>query len=181
MHNPSDRTQALERAADVRLLIFDVDGVLTDGCLYLGDDGQEYKAFHSRDGHGMKALQATGVRIAIITGRTSQVVTRRMADLGVVHVYQGCHSKVAALAALLEATGCAAAEAAFVGDDLPDLPVMRRVGFAVAVQNADPLLKRHCHWETSSSGGHGAAREVCDLIMEAQGTLQRALEEWLLE
>ncbi len=169
----------LERAARIRLLAFDVDGVLTDGRLYLADDGQEYKAFCSRDGHGMKALQSTGVRIAIITGRTSQVVARRMKDLGVVHVYQGCLSKHLALATLLEETGCSAAETAFVGDDVPDLPVLRRVGFAVAVRNADPIVKRHCHWETPHRGGRGAARDVCDLIMDAQGTLQGVLRAYL--
>ncbi len=169
----------LERALRVRLLIFDVDGVLTDGRLYFSDEGHEYKAFHSRDGQGMKALQSTGVQIGIITGRTSQVVTRRMADLGVVHVYQGCHAKQEALAQLLAATGCSATEAAYVGDDAPDLAVMRRVGLAIAVQDADPLVKAHCHWVTPSPGGRGAARDACDLIMKAQGTLEGVLKPYL--
>ncbi|CAK0775199.1 3-deoxy-D-manno-octulosonate 8-phosphate phosphatase KdsC [Gammaproteobacteria bacterium] len=169
----------LERAARIQLLVFDVDGVLTDGSLYLGDDGQEYKAFHSRDGHGMKLLQATGVQIAVITGRTSQVVRHRMAGLGVTHVYQGYLEKLPAFYELLEATGYVASEAAFVGDDVIDLPVMLRAGLAVAVQDAHPLVKRHCHWQTSNRGGRGAAREVCELIMEAQGTLQGVFDTYL--
>jgi len=169
----------LERAARIRLLVFDVDGVLTDGSLYLGDDGQEYKAFHSRDGHGMKLLQSTGVQIAIITGRTSQVVSHRMAGLGVTHIYQGYSEKLPAFRALLETTGYSAAETAFVGDDVLDLPVMLRVGLAIAVQDAHPLVKRHCHWQTSHRGGRGAAREVCELIMEAQSTLQGILDAYL--
>jgi 3-deoxy-D-manno-octulosonate 8-phosphate phosphatase (KDO 8-P phosphatase) len=174
MHN------ILKQAARVRLLIFDVDGVLTDGNLYLGDDGQEYKAFYSRDGHGIKLLQSTGVQIAIITGRTSQVVIHRMANLDIHHVYQGYLEKLSAFQSLLKDTGCSALETAFVGDDVIDLPVMRRVGFSVAVQDAHPLVKQHSHWQTPNRGGRGAVRDVCDLIMEAQGTLQGIIDSYLM-
>jgi 3-deoxy-D-manno-octulosonate 8-phosphate phosphatase (KDO 8-P phosphatase) len=169
----------LERASRVRLLVFDVDGVLTDGSLYLGDDGQEYKAFYSRDGHGIKLLQSTGVQVAIITGRTSQVVLHRMSSLGIIHVYQGYLEKISAFRRLLEETGYSALETAFVGDDIIDLPVMQQVGFAVAVQDAHYLAKRHSHWCTPNRGGRGAARDVCDLIMEAQGTLGGVIDSYL--
>jgi 3-deoxy-D-manno-octulosonate 8-phosphate phosphatase (KDO 8-P phosphatase) len=169
----------LEKAARVRLVIFDVDGVLTDGSLYLGDDGQEYKAFHSRDGHGMAMLQESGVAIGIITGRSSQVVRLRMESLGVRHVHQGQRDKRAAYEQLKTDLGLGDDEVAFVGDDVVDLPVMRRVGLAIAVQDAHPAVKQHAHWQTPSRGGRGAARDVCELLMEAQGTLGPALARYL--
>ena len=164
------------KAAAIRLIIFDVDGVLTDGSLFLGDDGQEYKAFNSKDGHGMVMLQQTGVQIAIITGRTSEVVRIRMASLGVQHVYQGKRDKLPAYAELKQVTGLDDAQIAYVGDDVVDLPVMTRVGLAIAVQDAHELAKQHAHWITPSGGGRGAAREVCELIMDAQGNLQRLMQ-----
>ncbi|HHB13045.1 MAG TPA: 3-deoxy-manno-octulosonate-8-phosphatase KdsC [Chromatiales bacterium] len=168
----------LERASRTRLVIFDVDGVLTDGSLYLGDDGQEYKAFHSRDGHGIAMLRRTEVQIAVITGRRSQVVEHRMADLGVQHVYQGRRDKLPAFQELLQRLDMAAEHTAYVGDDVVDLPVMVRVGLAVAVQDAHPLVKRHAHWITASPGGRGAAREVCELLMEGHGILERTLADY---
>lgn len=168
-----------ELATRIRLVIFDVDGVLTDGSLFIGDDGQEYKAFNSRDGHGMKMLQTTGVRIAIITGRTSEVVKHRVADLGIEHLYQGQRDKMVAFERLVHDLSLDPSEIAYVGDDLVDLPVMRRVGLAVAVQDAHPLVKQHAHWQTPSNGGRGAARDVCEMIMEAQGTLQSHLQGYL--
>ena len=169
----------LEKARQTRLVIFDVDGVLTDGSLFLGDDGQEYKAFHSRDGHGMKMLQSTGVRIGIITGRTSQVVKLRMESLGVAHVFQGQLDKLPAYRQLQTEMGLQASQIAYVGDDVVDLPIMRQVGLAIAVQDAHPLVKQHAHWLTPSPGGRGAGRDVCELIMEAQGRLQPLLEAYL--
>lgn len=169
----------LEKARQIRLVIFDVDGVLTDGSLFIGDDGQEYKAFYSRDGHGMKMLQASGVGIAIITGRSSEVVNHRVADLGIEHVYQGQRDKTVAFEHLLGELSVPAEAIAYVGDDVVDLPVMRKVGFAIAVQDAHPLVKQHAHWQTPSGGGRGAARDVCELIMEAQGTLQAQLQLYL--
>lgn len=169
----------LERAARIRLVVFDVDGVLTDGSLFLSDSGEEYKAFHSRDGHGIKMLQRTGVRVAIITGRTSHVVAHRMKDLGVTLCYQGSLEKLPVFEKVIEELRLDASHVAYVGDDVVDLPVMRRVGFAIAVQDAHPLVKKHAHWQTPNAGGRGAARDVCELIMEAQGTLAAELGKYL--
>ena len=168
-----------QKAKSIKLIIFDVDGVLTDGSLFIGDDGQEYKAFNSKDGHGMVMLQQSGVGIAIITGRTSEVVRIRMESLGIQRVYQGKREKRPAYEELKQATGLDDAEIAYVGDDVVDLPVMTRVGLAIAVQDAHPLAKQHAHWVTPSGGGRGAAREVCELIMDAQGTLPAALQHYL--
>ena len=169
----------LTKAARIRLVIFDVDGVLTDGSLFLGDDGQEYKAFNSRDGHGMKMLQSNGVTIAIITGRSSQVVSHRMASLGIEHVYQGARDKAPAYAELRDKLGLDDSQVAYVGDDVVDLPVMRQVGLAIAVQDAHELVKKHAHWQTPSHGGRGAARDVCELLLEAQGKLDDELRKYL--
>lgn len=169
----------LEQAARVRLVIFDVDGVLTDGSLFLDDQGVEYKAFHSRDGHGMKMLQLTGVAIAVITGRTSHVVVHRMENLGIRHVYQGQLDKLPAFEAICEELGVPPEAVAYVGDDVVDLPVMKRVGLAVAVGDAHALVRRHAHWTTEAAGGRGAAREVCELLMQAQGTLETELAKYL--
>ncbi len=168
----------LEKAAQVRLLIFDVDGVLTDGSLFLGDDGQEYKAFHSRDGHGIKMLMGHGVEVAIITGRSSQVVEHRMMNLGVTRVYQGQLDKTKAFAALLADMELQPEQVAYVGDDVVDLPVMRKVGLAIAVQDAHALVKQHAHWQTPNGGGRGAARDVCEMILEAQGKLAEEMEKY---
>ena len=169
----------LEKAAQIRLLIFDVDGVLTDGSLFLGDDGQEYKAFHSRDGHGIKMLLSQGVEVAIITGRTSEVVRHRMENLGVTRLYQGQHDKTQAFRQLLEELQLSAAQVAYVGDDVVDLPVMRQVGLAIAVQDAHPLVKQHAHWQTPSGGGRGAARDVCEMLLEAMGKLDEEMAKYL--
>lgn len=169
----------MQRAANVRLVIFDVDGVLTDGSLYLGDDSQEYKAFNSRDGHGMKMLQATGVDIGIITGRTSKVVEYRMESLGIKHVYQGQADKLPAFQELTEHLSLTPDQVAYVGDDVVDLPILIRVGLAIAVQDAHHVVKQHSHWTTPSPGGRAAARDVCELIMQAQGTLEAQLNHYL--
>jgi len=169
----------LEKASRIRLVVFDVDGVLTDGSLYIGDDGQEYKAFHSRDGHGIKMLLRQGVEIAIITGRTSRVVEHRMKNLGISHVYQGKLEKLPAFQELIQKLGVSEEQTAYVGDDVVDLPVMRRVGLAIAVQDAHPLVRQHSHWQTPNSGGRGAARDVCELIMEARGVLDDEMSRYL--
>jgi 3-deoxy-D-manno-octulosonate 8-phosphate phosphatase (KDO 8-P phosphatase) len=168
-----------ERASSIRAVIFDVDGVLTDGSLYLGDDGQEYKAFNSRDGHGMVMLAHSGVTLAIITGRSSEVVRIRMESLGIEHVLQGRREKLPAYEELKQQLGVDDHEVAYVGDDVVDLPVMRRVGLAVAVADAHPLVLEHAHWRTRSPGGRGAAREVCELILRAQGKLDAMLAAYL--
>ncbi len=167
------------RAAQVRLVVFDVDGVLTDGRLYYTDDGLELKAFHSRDGHGMKLLMQSGVELAIITARTSPTVSKRMESLGIRHVYQGRLEKLPAYQELIGQLGLAPEQTAYVGDDVVDLPVMTRVGLAIAVADAHPLVKRHAHWQTPHPGGRGAARDVCELIMEAQDTLDTQLQRFL--
>ena len=169
----------LDKASRIRLLVFDVDGVLTDGSLYIGDDGQEYKAFHSRDGHGIKMLLGHGIEIAVITGRTSRVVEHRMKNLGITHVYQGKLEKLPAYRELIQTLGVTEEQTAYVGDDVVDLPVMRRVGLAIAVQDAHPLVRRHSHWQTPSPGGRGAARDVCELIMEARGVLDDEMSRYL--
>lgn len=169
----------MKKAAQIRLVVFDVDGVLTDGSLFLGDDGQEYKAFHSRDGHGMKMLHSTGVELAVITGRTSRVVEHRMANLGIQHVYQGKLEKLPAFEDLLNKLEVSAAETAYVGDDVVDLPVMTRVGLAIAVQDAHPMVRQHAHWITPHGGGRGAARDVCELLLEAQGLLEAMHQHYL--
>ncbi|MDH5570694.1 MAG: 3-deoxy-manno-octulosonate-8-phosphatase KdsC [Gammaproteobacteria bacterium] len=166
----------LEKAAQIKLVVFDVDGVLTDGSLFLGDDGQEYKAFHSKDGLGMKMLQRSGVEIGIITARTSHVVLHRMQNLGIKHVYQGKEEKLPAFEELVNKLGLSFEQTAYVGDDVVDLPVMRRAGLAIAVEDAHPIAKQHAHWQTPHGGGRGAARDVCDLIMEAQQTLDAQIQ-----
>jgi len=170
---------ARERARRVRMVVFDVDGVLTDGSLFFGDDGQEYKAFNSLDGHGMKMLKSTGVELAIITGRTSQVVVHRALNLGITHLYQGADNKQIAFAELLEKSGLRAEAVAYVGDDVVDLPIMVRCGLAITVPAAPPLVKTHAHYVTTREGGRGAAREVCELVMDAQGTLAPHLSGYL--
>ena len=169
----------IEKARDIRLVIFDVDGVLTDGSLFIGDGGEEYKAFNSRDGHGMKMLQKSGVDIGIITGRTSDVVRHRMDSLGIKHVYQGQLDKLPAFEELIAKLDIPAEQVAYVGDDVIDLPILIRVGLAIAVQDAHQLVKQHSHWIAPNPGGRRAARDVCEFIMQAQGTLEGQLNYYL--
>ncbi len=170
---------ALARAAKVKLVLFDVDGVLTDGRLILGDDGQEYKAFNSKDGHGIKMLARHGVATGIITGRTSKVVEHRVRDLKIAHVHQGCAEKLPVYRKLLAELKLAPEQTAFVGDDVVDLPIMLNVGLAVAPHDAHPLVARHAHWTTPSPGGRGCARELCELILYAQGAYEREMHGYL--
>jgi len=162
------------RARAVRLAIFDIDGVMTDGTLYIGAQGEVYKAFNILDGHGVKMLQAAGVATAILSGRSSDAVVRRASELSIVHVVQGAADKLAAFDALSARLGVQPAECAFVGDDLPDLPVMKNCGFAVAVANAVDEVKACAHYVTRASGGRGAVREFCELVLRAQGQLAAA-------
>ncbi|MDH5407539.1 MAG: 3-deoxy-manno-octulosonate-8-phosphatase KdsC [Gammaproteobacteria bacterium] len=171
--------EILDKAKQIKLVIFDVDGVLTDGSLFLGDDGQEYKAFHSKDGLGMKLLQASGVEIGIITARSSHVVEHRMRSLDIRHVYQGQLDKLSAYKELIDKLALSSEQVAYVGDDVVDLPVMKQVGLAIAVQDAHPLATEHSHWQTPHNGGRGAARDVCELIMEAQGTIQQQFGKFM--
>ena len=172
-------SQVNEQAAKIKLVIFDVDGVLTNGNLFIGDDGQEYKAFHSRDGLGIAMLQNTGVEIGIITARTSTVVKVRMDSLSIKYVYQGRKEKLPAYKELLAEAGYTPEQVAYVGDDLVDLPVLREVGLAIAVADAHPFVIKHVHWQTKNNGGFGAARDVCEMIMQAQGTLEQQYARFL--
>ena len=158
----------LERARRIRLLVLDVDGVLTDGRLYLSPTGEELKVFHVRDGSGLVAVQRAGITVAIISGRDSAAVSRRAAELGIRHVRQGVVDKGAELDRLLTELGVEPVETACVGDDTPDLPMLRRVGLAVGVADAHPALLEAAHWITRAPGGRGAVREVCDLLLSAR-------------
>ncbi len=160
---------ALRCAADIELVIFDVDGVLTDGKLYYADDGHEMKAFHVHDGYAIKLLRTHGVEVAIITGRSSTIVARRAEELGIVHLYQGVEDKTAALQSLVIATGIDTARIAHVGDDLPDLALFERVGMAISVPNGHPLAVAAAQYVTTTAGGQGVARELCQLILTAKG------------
>lgn len=175
-HLPND---LLARAAAIRLAVFDVDGTLTDGHLHYSEDGRETKVFHVHDGLGLKALQRNGVKVGIITARISHPVSLRAEELGIAHVYQGQKDKRACLTGLLDALRLAPEEAAFVGDDLPDLPAMGIVGLAVATANAHPWVAERAHWRTRLIGGYGAAREVADMILAAQGKAEAERDRWL--
>lgn len=168
-----------DKAKQIRLLIIDIDGVLTDGGLHFDNQGEEYKTFNSLDGHGIRMLLECGIEVAVITGRHSAVVEHRMEDLGVKHLYQGYRDKLPAYEKLLTDTGLDPEQCAYVGDDLPDLPVMRRVGFAIAVQNAHSFVKQHGHWVTTALGGNGAVREITDFILQAQALLDAKQESYL--
>lgn len=172
-------TAISDSARQIRLLIIDVDGVLTDGGLLFDNRGEEYKRFSSLDGHGIRMLLEAGIEVAVITGRQSAIVDHRMRELGVTRVCQGSRDKRQAFETLLKDTGVEPAQVAYIGDDLPDLPIMRRTGLSIAVQNAQGFVKQHCDWVTSASGGHGAVREVTDFILHAQGLLDRMQEAYL--
>jgi 3-deoxy-D-manno-octulosonate 8-phosphate phosphatase (KDO 8-P phosphatase) len=160
-------------------MIFDVDGVLTDGTLWYGPGGDELKAFHAFDGHGMKMLASSGVACALLSGRRSAAVTARAAELGIEHVLQGIEKKRDGFETLLAQLGLKAEQAGYMGDELVDLPVLTRCGFACAPAQAPDAVRRHVHYIPAAAAGRGAAREVCELVMRAQGSLERALQEYL--
>lgn len=170
---------AVTRAARVKLMIFDVDGILTDGSLHYGPDGESTKTFNVLDGHGIKLLQQSGVMTAIISARKSPIVARRAGDLGIQHLFQGVHDKRSAFELLLADTRIDAEACGFVGDDVIDLPILLRVGFAASVPNAHMEVKSRVHYVTQASGGRGAARELCDFIIRAQGNYEAALAPYL--
>ena len=167
------------RAAKIKLLILDVDGVLTDGRIFIRDNGEEIKSFHTLDGHGLKMLQASGVQTAIITGRDAPSVGIRVKQLGINYYFKGISDKRAAYEELRAEVGVEEGECAFVGDDVVDLPVMVRCGLPVAVPDAHWFALQHAAYITKHAGGAGAVREVCDLIMRAKGTLGAALNEYI--
>lgn len=167
------------RAAKIKLLIMDVDGVLTDGRIFIRDNGEEIKSFHTLDGHGLKMLQQSGVQTAIITGRDAPSVGVRVKQIGIGYYYKGIHDKKAAYNELRSAAGVEEHECAFIGDDVVDLPVMVRCGLPAAVPEAHDFVLQHAAYVTRRSAGQGAVRELCDLIMQAQDSLQPALEEYI--
>jgi 3-deoxy-D-manno-octulosonate 8-phosphate phosphatase (KDO 8-P phosphatase) len=168
-----------ERCAPVEMLVLDVDGVLTDGCIIYGGADVEVKAFHVRDGVGLKLWRDAGKRAAIVSGRTSAAVARRAAELGIDQVAQNAADKRAALAALLAATGLRPQQVAAVGDDLPDLPLLREVGLALTVADACPEVRQFAHYVTRVPGGRGAVREVVELVLRCQGTWQRVVQQFV--
>jgi len=167
------------RAKLIRLLAFDVDGVMTDGGLYFSDSGEEFKRFNSQDGHGLKMLKASGVEIALITGRASSCVTARAKNLGIEHVYQGMENKLDAMLDLLKKLKLSRDAAAYMGDDVVDLDVMRHVGMAITVPDSPTMLRERSHYITQRGGGYGAVREACEMIMTAQGTLEKQLAQYV--
>ncbi|MBC2656667.1 HAD family hydrolase [Pseudomonas sp. MSSRFD41] len=169
----------LQRGKHIKLAVFDVDGVLTDGRLYFLEDGSEFKTFNTLDGQGIKMLMAAGVQTAIISGRKTPVVERRAKNLGIPHLYQGREDKLVVLDELLAQLGLSYEQVAYLGDDLPDLPVIRRVGLGMAVANAAPFVREHAHGITTARGGEGAAREFCELILHAQDRLEAANAAYL--
>lgn len=169
----------LSRLKLIRLVAFDVDGVLTDGGLYYSDSGEEFKRFNSLDGQGMKMLKASGVEIAIITGRSSRCVEARAKNLGVEHVYQGVENKLEAMVDVLDKLKLTRDTAAYMGDDVVDLTVMRHVGLSISVPESPQLVREHASYITQRSGGQGAVREVCELIMSVQGTLDAQLAPYM--
>jgi 3-deoxy-D-manno-octulosonate 8-phosphate phosphatase (KDO 8-P phosphatase) len=169
----------LEKVKQLKLLILDVDGVLTDGRLFFDDNGKEYKCFHARDGHGIKLLRQSGVEVAVISGRKSNSVAIRMQTLGVQLVYQGHENKRAAFTEILQHLNLSPKQVAHVGDDVLDLPIMVQTGFGVAVADAHFAVKQRADWCTQIAGGQGAVREVCDLIMQVQGTFDAMLQTYL--
>ncbi|WP_127957770.1 3-deoxy-manno-octulosonate-8-phosphatase KdsC [Serratia microhaemolytica] len=163
------------RAGAIRLMICDVDGVLSDGLIYMGNHGEELKAFNVRDGYGIRCLKTSGIEVAIITGRSAKLLEDRANTLGITHLYQGQSDKLLAFHALLDTLGLQAEQVAYIGDDLIDWPVMAKVGLAVAVADAHPLLLQRSHYVTTIAGGRGAVRELCDLILLAQNKFDNAI------
>lgn len=165
-----------QRAQNIKCLICDVDGVLTDGYVYMSEDGQDYKAFHYHDGVGLKLLMLSGIEIAIITTSVNKSIDRRIQQLGINHYYTGHVNKLNPYQALKQQLQLDDQQIAYIGDDLPDLPIIEQVGLGVAVNNAIKQVAQGAHYVTQHAGGHGAVREVCDLIMESQNTLPIALD-----
>jgi len=169
----------LSRSKLISLIAFDIDGVMTDGGLYFSDSGEEFKRFNSLDGHGIKMLKASGIQVAIITGRTSRCVTKRAENLGIEHVYQGVEQKLEAMIHLLDKLNLSRDVTAYMGDDVVDLSVMRHVGLSISVPDSPQIVREHSDYVTQRRGEHGAVREACELIMSAQGTLDAQLAPYL--
>jgi 3-deoxy-D-manno-octulosonate 8-phosphate phosphatase (KDO 8-P phosphatase) len=171
-------TSIFDKILPLKALIMDVDGVLTDGRVIIDSNGVESKQFDVRDGHGLKMLQRTGFTLAFLTGRRSPVVSHRAAELGIDIVFQRCHDKLAAYRQIRQKLNLEDHEIAYVGDDVIDIPVLRQVGFAATVSDADSELKAHVDWQSANPGGRGAVRELCQLIMQTQGTWDQAMARY---
>ncbi len=176
---PPDALQ--EKAQAIKLLLLDVDGVLSDGKISFTNSGEEIKSFNTLDGHGIKMLRASGVEVGIITGRQSRIVEKRASDLGIHLLIQGREDKYTAMTELLQHFPCDLAHIAFLGDDYPDLSVMTKVGLSMSVANAHPEVAARSHWQSQARGGEGAVREACDFIMREQNTYNAALERYIGE
>ncbi len=169
----------IARAHRIRLAIFDVDGVLTDGTIYLSESGEEMKAFNILDGLGLKMLAASGIVTALLSGRKSKMVSLRAKEIGIAHLMQGVDDKLEVYHRLLRKLDLAEEETSYMGDDLPDLPVLRRCGLALSVPNAPDVVRNHVHYVTSAPGGRGAAREACEFLLRARGALDNQLRTFL--
>ena len=173
----------IEKAKDIKLIILDVDGVLTDGSLYFDNTGSEYKAFNSKDGHGIRLLLENNIEVALITGRTSELLKHRAENLKLNPdlIYQGYRDKLPAYADLLKKTGYKKQQIAYVGDDVIDLPIMSQVGFSIAVNDANWFVKENCDWVTDLAGGKGAVREVCEFLLDAQSKLDKFYNDYIVK
>lgn len=172
------KSMVFQKAKKIKLLILDVDGVLTDGSIILDNEGNEYKSFHVRDGHGIRMLISAGVRVALITGRHSKVVARRAHELGITEVFQKCFNKVVAYNTLLKKYGLSDQETAYIGDDIVDAPIMARVGLPATVSDSVDEIKKYALLVTRQRGGRGAVREVADVILKAKGLWQEMFDEY---
>lgn len=169
----------IERARDIKLLALDVDGVLTDGKLFYGDSGEEFKSFSILDGLGIKLLQDNGIAVAIITGRKSNIVARRANELAIKHVIQGREDKLSALNELLALTGLSLAQVAYMGDDLPDLTAIIASHLGATVDNGHPVVKSHADWIAVNKGGSGAVREFADWLLKANDRFESSIQHFL--
>lgn len=179
MQKPGYPEQIIIKARNIKLLICDVDGVLSNGQVIMGNNGEEFKTFNIKDGFGIKCLQKAGIAVAIITGRNSKIVEKRCQELGIEHYYQGQTNKQQAFDALCKDLSVKAEEICHIGDDLPDLPLLIQVGLGVTVADGHWLMQQHADWVTQNNGGFGAVREVCDLILESQHKLEAIHQDYL--
>lgn len=169
--------QTREKAQKIRLLILDIDGVMTDGTLYVGPQGCEYKGFNIKDGQGIRLLMNAGIEVAVITGRKSDSVSQRMSDLKIEHVYQGTETKLNAFNELINKLELSPDQVAYIGDDILDIPVMQTVGLPVCVADAHSMAVENADWQTQAAGGQGAVREVCDFILDSQNLLEKTISK----
>lgn len=178
MNKPQYSQELLHQARHIKLLICDVDGVLSNGQVIIGNQGEELKTFNIKDGFGLKSLMQHNINVAIITGRRSEIVEKRCRELAIKHIYQGQVDKIAAYQELCEKLSVEPSQVCHVGDDLPDLPLMRRSGLGVTVADGHWFVRQNADWTTQSKGGFGAVREVTDLILESKGLLEKHLQEY---